>query len=182
MNLNLPPINLTGGISLSEIEPSDYLDYYNIGKSPNTTKYLNWGPFINPNEALWTINEIFYKRPLDNLPVGYAIRYRGHMIGMIDFHTYYQADNSVEIGYILDENYWGRGIMKKALRKMIEIGFYHLGYSKLLVGTIKENTQSQSVIKACGFHYEYEKLVELKNGYHIGYYYSLYPNEVICNE
>ncbi len=178
MNLNLPPINLSGGIKLTEIEATDYLDYYEIGKSENTTKYLNWGPFKNPNEALWIINEVFFHRPYEGLPVGYAIRYRNHMIGIIDFHTYYPNDNSCEIGYILHENYWGHGIMKRALKKMIEVGFYHLGYSKLVVGTIRENIQSERVIKACGFHYEYEKMVELKDGYHLGYYYTLYQNEV----
>lgn len=177
MNLSLPKVKLSNGLMLREIELSDYLDYYLIGKSNNVCKYLNWGPFIYPNEALYVIKEIFYNRPLDNLPIGYAIIKDNHMIGIIDFHTIHKNENSTEIGFILHEDYHNQGIMSKALKKMIEIGFNYFNFNKLIVSSINENKACIKVIEKCGFKYEFQKIEEIKNENRLLYYYSLYRYE-----
>ena len=176
MKTTLPEIKL-GRLNLHEIEPSDYLDYYEIGKDSETCRYLNWGPFIRPNEALWVINEIFYKRPEDGLPIGYGIYLKGKMIGMIDFHSYNKALNQAEVGYILNKDYWGMGIMQKSLRAVVDVGFNYLGLDKIICGHTKDNFRSKNTILNSGFHYEKEALVSLKDGMEIGYYYSIYKEE-----
>jgi len=172
----LPEVKL-GRITLRDICEADYLDYYAIGCDFETTKDLNWGPFNNPSEALWVIREIFFQRPISGIPVGYAIEMDGRMIGVIDFHTYYPHENAAEIGYILNRNYWNKGIMKKCLSEMIKIGFYHLDLDKIIVAHKIDNEASKHVIKACGFKYEYQKLVNLKGVDSIAYYYAMYRYE-----
>lgn len=174
---NYMPVVRMGKITLRDITSFDYLDYYDIGRDFETTKYLNWGPFNNPNEALWVIKEIFFQRPINGLPVGYAIEYDGKMIGMIDFHTYYSYDNSAEIGYILHRDYQNRGIMTKCLREMVKLGFYHLDLDKIIVGHSSLNEASKRVILKCGFKYETQKIVRLKDYDDIGLYYAIYRYE-----
>ncbi len=176
MNLKLPTIKI-GKVILREISEADYIDYYIIGSDAETTKYLNWGPFVNPQEALWVIREIFLKRPLDNLPIGYAITYNDEMIGIIDFHTYFPKENTCEIGYILNRRFWNKGIMSKCLRKITEVGFNYLNYDKLLVGHTIDNEASKHVILNSGYHYEYERLVNIKNQDKIALYYAQYRYE-----
>ncbi|MBQ9124535.1 MAG: GNAT family N-acetyltransferase [Acholeplasmatales bacterium] len=176
MKINLPNIKL-GSINLREINEADYMDYYLIGKDAITTKYLNWGPFKRPDEALWTIRNIFNQRPLDGLPIGYAICIRNEMIGIIDFHTLDKRTNTAEVGYILKREYWGQGIMKKCLRAIIDVGFRYLFYDKIVAGHTVNNIASKNVILACGFKYEYEKMVQMKNGYDLGLYYAYYKYE-----
>lgn len=177
MNMSLPTIKL-GNLILREIIPDDYYDYYLIGKDIETVKHLNWGPFTNPNEALWVITNIFYKRPEMGLPIGYAIVMNGKMIGAIDYHTYNQMYNSIEIGYVLNKDYWGKGIMPRCLKAVIDVGFNYLGYSKIEVGHTVSNDQSRRVILKCGLKYEYSKMVQMKNEeYELGYFYSIYRHE-----
>ena len=167
-----------GNIFLREIEEADYLDFYSIGSDSEVCKYLNWGPFIKPYEALYTIKEIFNQRPKeDMLPKGYAILMDNHMIGMIDFHSENQKQNSIEIGYFLSRKYWGLGIMHRALTYMVDLAF-GLGFDKVYLGSIVDNFRSIHLIESLGFKYEYESVGEdSSNLLHIVKYYSKYKNE-----
>lgn len=166
-----------GNVYLREIEESDYKDYYEIGSSSLVTEYLNWGPFHNPSEALYTIREIFFKRPLDGLPKGYAITIDNKMIGMIDFHSENLKYNSIEIGYFLSKDYWGLGIMHRCLNYMTELAF-SLGFSKVRVGSFINNLRSIHLIEACGFSYELTTLAEKDIGVYLpAKYYVKYNNE-----
>jgi ribosomal-protein-alanine N-acetyltransferase len=167
-----------GNISLREIEEADYLDYFLIGKYLETVKYLNWGPFIKPAEALYTIKEIFNNRPInDDLPKGYAITMDNHMIGMIDYHSENLKENSIEIGYFLKREYWGKGIMRKCVSYMVDLAF-SLGFSKVYVGSIIDNLRSIHLIESIGFHYEYERVEDIGDGkLHLARYYAKYNYE-----
>ena len=166
-----------GNVYLREIEVTDYLDYYSIGSDEEVTKYLNWGPFKNPNEALYTIEEIFNKRPNDNLPKGYAITIDNKMIGMIDFHSENLKLNSIEIGYFLSKEYWGLGIMRKCLKYMTELAF-SLGFDSVRIGSFINNLRSIHLIEASGFSYESMTLAEKDPGVYLpAKYYVKYKNE-----
>lgn len=167
-----------GSIYLREIEDGDYLDYFEIGKDSETCKYVNWGPFKKPYEALYAIQEIFDKRPLiDELPKGYAIILDNHMIGMIDYHSENKKFNSIEIGYFLKREYWGRGIMRKCVSYMVNLAF-SLGFSKVVLGSFKDNLRSIRLIESLGFHYEYQVVDDLGDGkLYLARYYAKYENE-----
>lgn len=169
----LPTVKI-GKIVLRQICEADYLDYFEIGADYETTKYLNWGPFIHPNDALWVIREIFMKRPLEGIPIGYAIVYKNKMIGVIDFHTYYVNTNTAEIGYILNRKYWNMGIMKQCLKEVTKIGFYHLDLDKIVIGHTLENEASKHVILSCGYTYEYQRIVNMKDKEELANYYAIY--------
>ncbi len=99
------------------------------------------------------------------------------MIGMIDFHTYYESINTAEIGYILHREYWNQGIMTMCLKEMTRIGFQLLKLDKILVGHTLANQSSKQVILQCGYHYEYQSLAKIKNNECIAMYYSMYRYE-----
>ena len=167
-----------GNLYLREIEEEDYLDYFQIGSDKETCKYLNWGPFVKPCEALYTIKEIFNNRPLDDdLPKGYAITLDNHMIGMIDFHSENVKQNSIEIGYFLKRDYWGLGMMRKCVSYMVKLAF-EIGFSKVVIGSVKDNLRSIRLIESLGFHYEYEVVSDLGyKDYYLVRYYAKYENE-----
>lgn len=179
MRTDLPDLNL-GRYYLRTLCEADCFDYYEIGRDLETVKFLNWGPFINVNEAVYAIKEFFLTRPNNGLPIGYAIidKYNNHkMIGVIDFHTYYNNTNTAEIGYILNRNYWNMGIMKKCLKEVTKIGFNHLMLNKIIVGHTIENEASRHVILKCGFHYDYQTITKIKDEDKLANYYSLYRYE-----
>jgi ribosomal-protein-alanine N-acetyltransferase len=140
---------------LRTIKKSDYKDMYIYGKDDETTKYLSWGPFLDPLEAKYSITKIFYPRVKQGLPIGYAIidTNKNQMIGTVDFHTKPMNRNYAEIGYVIHKDYWGQGIMTKAVNALVKIGFEHLNYDKIIVKHISKNIGSKKVILKSGFNY-----------------------------
>ena len=177
MATKLPTIKISN-IILRELKRSDFVDLFRIGSNSNMCKYLNWGPYKNINEALYTLDEIYLKRPMENLPIGYAIVTNGKMIGLIEYHTYIESINSIEIGYFLEESYWDKGIMTKALKKAILVGFKDLNVDKIVISTLSENIRNINLIERLNLSYEKEEMIEIDEGiYKLGKYYSIYKND-----
>ena len=63
-----------------------------------------------------------------------------------------------EIGYVLSKDYWGKGLMPEAVRKVIEYLFNELNYDFLLCAYFTFNNQSKRVQEKCGFK-PYRKLI-----------------------
>lgn len=161
-DLRLPDYHF-GDYMLREIKLKDWQDMYAYGSDPQVTKYLNWGPFISPSEARKSIKTIFFPRVKEGIPVGYAIidKINNRMIGTIDFHTP-REDGSKEIGFALNRNYWNRGIMSHALLYLIDLGFNHFHYDKLIIRHMADNEQSERVIKKTPFRMKPNTLYHLK--------------------
>ncbi|WP_244897166.1 GNAT family N-acetyltransferase [Candidatus Coxiella mudrowiae] len=59
-----------------------------------------------------------------------------------------------EICYDLSRDYWDRGIMTKALRKVIEFCFKKIAVPRIEAITLKENSASIATLKKTGFSWE----------------------------
>lgn len=58
-----------------------------------------------------------------------------------------------EIGYVLNKDYWGRGLMPEAVKAVIEHCFRELDFDWLTCGHFTWNDQSRRVVEKCGFRY-----------------------------
>ena len=56
-----------------------------------------------------------------------------------------------EIGYVLNKDYWGRGLMTEAVEAVIRYCFEVLGYDYLTCGHFVQNDRSRRVIEKTGF-------------------------------
>ena len=154
MKTELPMIKGKGFV-MDEVKESDYLDYYFMTCSKENTSFLSFGSINSINEARIALIKFYLNRKNIGLPSAYAIRNKtGQMIGIIEFHTYYYNTNCAEIGFILREDYQHKGIMHKALKEMIKIGFEYLELSKLLVCYVDLNTKCKKLVEDLGFKYE----------------------------
>ncbi len=149
------PVIIFENLMLRDINVHDAKDMYEYGKDIDVVKFLSWGPYQDLSEAVGSIKQYFLTRPLKGLPVGYAIvdTKKDKMIGTIDFHTKH-PDGSYEIGFCLNKDYWGQGIMTKALRKILEVGFYYHGFEKIVIGHAENNLASKRVIEKNGFIFD----------------------------
>lgn len=69
-----------------------------------------------------------------------------------------------EVGYVLEKDYWGQGLMPEAVQAVIAYCFRVLGYDFLTCGHFLENGQSRRVIEKCGFHYWKEGTYRTRTG------------------
>ena len=172
----LPNIELED-IILREIELKDYRDMFEYGCDPEVVFRLSWGPYEHMNEPKRTIRSKFLKRPKNGLPIGYSIVFKetNKMIGTIDYHTI-RGHKTVEVGYVINSKYWNKGIVTRALNKVIEVGFEILDYEKLIIKHSASNHASQKVIRKN--HFIYSHTIERE------FYNRLYKNfeDVLCYE
>jgi len=91
----------------------------------------------------------------DDLTRIFAIEVDGQAVGGIGLHP--QSDihrMNAEMGYWLAEPYWGRQIMRRAIRQMVEYGFKHFDIDRIFARPFGTNIASQRVLESAGFHFE----------------------------
>ncbi len=83
-----------------------------------------------------------------------AIRYQGKFVGVVDFNSINEDRKTAEIGYILDIEYRGKGIMRRAVRALCNMAFTTMGMNKVIIRCANNNPKSCNVAKSLGFKIE----------------------------
>ena len=83
-----------------------------------------------------------------------AIRYQGKVVGVIDFNAIREHLKTVEIGYILDIEYRGKGIMQRAVKELCNMAFNIMGMNKVIIRCAHNNPKSCNVAKSLDFKLE----------------------------
>jgi len=112
--------------------------------------------------------------------VDFAIAVGGTAIGGIGIILQTDVQRiSAEIGYWLSENYWNKGIMTEAVKRMTVYAFTNFQLQKIYAPVFDFNIASQKVLQKAGFEREaILKQTAIKNGTIIDlHYYSLFKPE-----
>ena len=76
----------------------------------------------------------------------------GRLVGVIGLHAPAEGDGkTMEIGYWLAEPYWGRGIMREALRRIVNVALVEYEIDRLEAGVLLGNDRSAKLLVANGF-------------------------------
>lgn len=82
----------------------------------------------------------------------FAIDVEGDAVGSIGIFP--QSDihaKNAEIGYWLSEEYWGRGIMSKAIEQLADYGFRTFDITRVFARPFGTNKASQRALEKAGF-------------------------------
>ena len=75
--------------------------------------------------------------------------------------------SEIEVAYLFDSKYWGRGLATEAAKEVINYGFRKLKLKKIIALSFPENIASQKVMEKIGMTYEKSILIW---GYHLKKY------------
>lgn len=87
--------------------------------------------------------------------LSWAINYKNQLAGMIGLHR--QADvyaHSLEIGYWIGEEFWGKGIASTSVKLACDYAFENTDINRIWAGLYDYNLGSKRVLEKCGFEYE----------------------------
>jgi [ribosomal protein S5]-alanine N-acetyltransferase len=93
--------------------------------------------------------------PENNPPRFFAIISEDNIVGSIGIIT--KTDiyrKNVEIGYFLDEAYWGKGIVTKAVKAATAYSFSKFEIVRVYAETFADNPASRKVLEKAGFKCE----------------------------
>lgn len=90
------------------------------------------------------------------------------VIGSLGLHNDQKraVSNVKMIGYVLSEDYWGRGLMTEAVKRVLEYAFEEVKLDLVSIFHFSFNNRSKRVIEKCRFRYEgtLRNAVELFDG------------------
>src|SRR5574343_1890713 len=78
----------------------------------------------------------------DKKAADFGVLYEGKWVGSMGFHTIKIDHEWAEIGYWLDGDYVGRGIMTECVKAMINYGFNELNLHRIQIRCDSINTKS----------------------------------------
>ena len=101
---------------------------------------------------------------------GITLKDDDSIIGTIGLHVR-NLENALEdireVGYVIDEPYWGQGLMVEAVKKVLAYGFIGLELKEIQVGHSTPNEQSKRVIEKSGFIYTHDEIRKDSKGHDI---------------
>jgi ribosomal-protein-alanine N-acetyltransferase len=86
-----------------------------------------------------------------NTEWNYTVLLNNKVVGAIGIKINSHRNFIGEIGYFLDEKYWGRGITPKAVKLAEKEGFKKLGLTRIEILMQPENQASEKVAVKCGY-------------------------------
>lgn len=125
---------------------SDAKRFYEILNNPNFI-YFSSKPKSIEAEKKW-LKENSQKRK-KNLEYNFTILYNNQLVGGAGIIINQNNKYIGEIGYFVDENFWGNGIATKTVKLLEKIAFEKLGIKRIEIRMYPKNKASEKVaIKA----------------------------------
>ena len=151
---HLPELT-TERLTLRKMLVADTADMYEYASRQDVTTYLTWQP--HPDRD-YTREYLQYLGGRYNAGMFYdwAVVYEPDckMIGTCGFTSFNCSSDSAEVGYVLNPEYWGRGIAVEALQRILAFGFEDLGLHRIEARFIDGNDRSRRVMEKVGMTFE----------------------------
>ena len=120
-------------------------------RSENLT-YVTWNPYLNVEQTRNSIGN-WVKSYDDSDYYKWAICLKensDHVIGDISLVSVDETNSSCEIGYILGQDYWGRGLMTEALKAVLSYCLDKIGFERVDACYVSLNPASGRVMEKAG--------------------------------
>ncbi len=141
------------------LDDAPSLFYY--GRKPNIGPMAGWPPHKSIEESYKILKIMRHEEETWAITLKTDDTLIG-TIGLTSRDVFQALDNTKELGYALDDTYWGQGIIPEAAEAIVNYGFIVLELDKILCGHYGFNLQSKRVIEKLGFHYDH---TEIKKDY-----------------
>lgn len=142
----------TERLYLRKWRKKDAADLYEYAKNPNVGPAAGWKPHSSLRESRYIIANVYRQ----NMSWAIVCKKTEKVIGSIVLNEdRFRPDvNSMELGYSLSEDFWGKGIMTEAAKRIVRYAFEALDLDVLMIKAGEDNIRSLRVIEKCGFTYE----------------------------
>lgn len=144
------------GVSLHKIRMKSAKEIFRC--IDNSRDFLReWLPFVDRTHSFKDTEKFI--RALDDThsPYGelvFEIRHEGNFAGLIGLKGIDKVNMKAEIGYWLDKEFVGKGIMIRSCKALIDHAFDSLALNRLTIRCAVDNVRSCNIPKQLGFTFE----------------------------
>lgn len=140
-------------ILLRQFEVSDAAALFTL-TDKNRNYLREFLPWLDRTRAV-TDTEWFINNSLtgshDGKCADYGIYFQDELVGGIGFHSIDHENRKTTLGYWLDKDHQGKGIMTRSVKILIDFAFDDLGLNRIQINCAPENIKSSSIPKRLGF-------------------------------
>lgn len=151
---NLPQLQ-TERLLLRKITMQDAEDMFAYASDEDVSRYVTWDTHQTIEDSKGFIH--FIEQQYDNgalAPWAIEDRESDRMIGTVDFVIWKPQHQLAEIGYVLNKDYWGKGLMTEAAGELLRFGFMEMDLVRVQARCFAENIGSGRVMEKIGMTYE----------------------------
>lgn len=150
------PLLRTDRLVLRQMTDDDLAAVHAIFGDAESCRYFtvqNCEPYATPEEtkanvldwAAWAFAQG------KGLRWGLTLVADGLLIGTAGINWWDRDNHCAEIGYDLNRQYWGQGLMTEAVHAILRWGFAHMALHRIEADTTEGNFGSMRVLEKCGF-------------------------------
>ncbi|MGC4044133.1 MAG: GNAT family N-acetyltransferase [Armatimonas sp.] len=151
-------------ITLRPLHIDDAAALYLCASDPEVTRFLPWQP-ANDIESVrnFLYDQVERRRRGESL--GLAVLLHETLIGSVDLMGLHGAKKTgiAEIGYLLNKDQWGKGLMTEAAAVARDHGFTTFSLKTLVGFADESNIGSRRVLEKLGMRHVGEELRTVKN-------------------
>lgn len=146
------PVLDTERFILRAVQDGDAPDIFRIMSDDRVTRYLGQHPMTTMEQAAQRVSR-YHDSFRTQAGIPWAITPRGEqrVIGTCVFWNFVPEHDRAEVGYILSPDWWGKGVMREAVRAQLDFGFDVMGLHSVEAQLDPENTASRRLLEALGF-------------------------------
>lgn len=144
----------------------------------NRARLREWLPWVDKTQSADDV-KMFIKKTKKKGEIHHVIFENKKLVGIIGLHHIDKENRKAVIGYWLDQNAEGKGIMTVAVKLLLDYAFHELRIHRISIDCASENNKSCAIPERLGFTKEgemrdaewlYDRFVNLKR-------YSILENE-----
>ena len=151
---NFPTLE-TERLILRKLTWEDVEDIHTYSSNEEVTKYVTWETHKTLADTKEFIEYALTQYENEQIaPWGIQYKENGKIIGTIDFVSWQVSHHIAEIGYVLSQEYWGKGIMTEAANEVIAFGFNQMDVIRIQARCFVDNKGSALVMEKTGMSFE----------------------------
>lgn len=145
----------TGRLHLRKVTMDDAEAIYRYGSSENVARYVTWDAHRTLEDAKGFVRFAEGRYESGQIaPWGIVLKESGEFVGTIDFVAWNTESEVAEIGYVLAEEHWGKGIITEAAAEVVRFGFEQMKLGRIQARCFTENAGSARVMEKVGMRFE----------------------------
>jgi len=154
---NMPlKIDIDEGFSLKVRQIDDAEPFFEV-IDRNRTYLREWLLWVDATKSVED-TKMYIRKCLDSIEKGttfdLGILFKNQWIGSIGLNNIHTVNRKADIGYWLDQNHAGKGLMTKAVQRLIKHAFTEMNLNRLTIMAATQNAKSRAIPERLGFSQE----------------------------
>ena len=145
----------TPRLILRKLEITDAEDIFAYASDPQVATYTSWAAHQSIDDTYKYLNDFVFElyRSCQGMDWGIVAKESGKLIGTCGLYTSLEHRRGT-LGYVLNRDYWGQGLITEAAKVAIAFGFHVMQLQRIQSVCDVDHLASARVLEKVGMQFE----------------------------